>query len=55
VNAENEYLEKNAQIIIRKKAANLNAPFVLLVNKNYYKAYGDPPSIELEGILYNYE
>jgi len=55
VNAENEYLEKNAQIIIRKKAANLNAPFVLLINKYFHKAYGDPPSIELEGILYNYE
>jgi hypothetical protein len=55
VNAENEYLEKNAQIILRKKAANLNAPVVLLINKNFYKAYGDPPSIELEGILYNYE
>jgi hypothetical protein len=55
VNAENEYLEKNAQIILRKKAANLNAPFVLLTNKNFHKAYGDPPSIELEGILYNYE
>lgn len=55
VNVENEYLEKNAQIILRKKAANLNAPVVLLINKNYHKAYGDPPSIELEGILYNYE
>jgi hypothetical protein len=55
VNAENEYLVKNAQIILRKKAANLNAPFVLLTNKNFHKAYGDPPSIELEGILYNYE
>jgi len=55
VNAENEYLVKNAQIILRKKAANLNAPFVLLTTKNFHKAYGDPPSIELEGILYNYE
>jgi hypothetical protein len=55
VNVENEYLEKNAQIILRKKAANLNAPYVLLINKNFHKAYGDPPSIELEGILYNYE
>lgn len=54
-NAENEYLEKNALIILRKKAANLNAPFVLLINKNFHKGYGDPPSIELEGILYNYE
>jgi hypothetical protein len=55
VNAANEYLEKNAQIILRKKAANLNAPVVLLTSKNFHKAYGDPPSIELEGILYNYE
>ena len=55
VNAGNEYLEKNAGIILRKKAANLNTPVVLLVNKNFHKAYGDPPSIELEGILFNYE
>ncbi|MBN2762701.1 MAG: hypothetical protein JXR41_06400 [Bacteroidales bacterium] len=55
VNAANEYLEKNARIILRKKAANLNTPFVLLVNANYHKSYDDLPSIELEGILYNYE
>jgi hypothetical protein len=55
VNAENEYLEKNAQIILRKKAANLNAPVVLLINRNFHKAYGDFPSIELEGILYAYQ
>jgi hypothetical protein len=55
VNAQNDYLEKNAVIILRKKAANLNAPVVLLVNKNFHKAYGDPPSVELEGILYSYE
>ncbi|MBN1414119.1 MAG: hypothetical protein JW973_03370 [Bacteroidales bacterium] len=55
INAENAYLEKNAGIILRKKAANLNAPFVLLLNKSFHKAYGDPPSIELEGIVYNYE
>jgi len=55
VYAENDYLEKNARIILRKKAANLNTPVVFLVNKNYSKAYGDLPSIELEGVLYNYE
>lgn len=55
VNAGNEYLEKNARIILRKKAANLNTPVVFLIHKNYHKAYGDLPSIELEGIMYNYE
>lgn len=55
VNAGNEYLEKNARIILRKKAANLNTPVVFLIQKNYSKAYGDLPSIELEGVLYNYE
>lgn len=55
VNAANDYLEKNARIILRKKAANLNTPVVLLTHKNYNKAYGDLPSIEIEGVLYNYE
>jgi hypothetical protein len=54
-NAASEYLEKNAGIILRRKAANLNAPIVLLVNKTYHKGYGDLPSIEMEGIIYNYE
>jgi hypothetical protein len=54
-NAASEYLEKNAGIILRRKAANLNAPIVLLVNKTYHKGYGDLPSIEMEVIIYNYE
>ncbi len=55
VNAGNDYLEKNASIVLKKKAANMNAPVVLLINKNFHKAYGDLPSLELEGIIYNYE
>jgi hypothetical protein len=54
-NAANKYLEKNAGIILKKKAANLNAPVILVINKNYNKAYGDLPSIELEGIIFGYE
>jgi hypothetical protein len=55
VTAGNDYLEKNASIILKKKAANMSAPVVLLINKNFHKAYGDLPSIELEGVIYNYE
>lgn len=55
VSAGNDYLEKNASIILKKKAANMNAPVVLLINKSFHKAYGDLPSLELEGIIYNYE
>jgi len=55
VTAGNDYLEKNASIILKKKAANMSAPVVLLINKNFHKAYGDLPSVELEGVIYNYE
>lgn len=55
VNAENDYLERNAGIILKKKAANLNAPLILVINKNYSKSYGELPSVEIEGIIYNYE
>ncbi len=50
--ANAEYLEKNALIILRKKAANLGADLILITGKQLHTAYGDLPSIELEGVAY---
>ncbi|MBN2349321.1 MAG: hypothetical protein JXJ22_10810 [Bacteroidales bacterium] len=52
IKATGEFLEKNGMIIIRKKAANIEADYLLITNKNIHKAYGDLPFIELEGIAY---
>lgn len=51
--ATSDYLEKNALIILRKKAANVGGELVLITNKQINKAYGDLPSIEMEGIAYS--
>lgn len=51
--ANAEYLEKNALIILRKKAANIGADLVLITNKQIHTAYGDLPSVEMEGVAYS--
>lgn len=48
-----EFLEKNALIILRKKAAHAGAELVLITYKKVHTAYGDLPSIEMEGIAYS--
>jgi len=45
-------LERNARIILRKKAAKLNANFILLTNKSVAVAFGETPSATLFGIAY---
>lgn len=50
--ASNEYLEKNALIILRKKTANVGGEIVLITEKKINKAYGDLPSIEMSGIAF---
>lgn len=51
--ANAEYLEKNALIILRKKAANMGADLILITSKQMHAAYGDLPSIEMEGVAYS--
>jgi len=54
----NSYLEspkvlvKKAQVILRKRAANLNAKYILIVNKTVSMAFGEIPSASLTGIAY---
>ncbi|MCF8335793.1 MAG: hypothetical protein K9H65_04240 [Bacteroidales bacterium] len=48
-------LETRAKIIIKKKAANVNAKYVLITNKTVTIAFGEIPSATLEGIAYTDE
>jgi hypothetical protein len=52
---ETEFLEKNASIILRKKAARINAHKVLIKSKEIKAGYGELPSIEMKAIAYGYE
>lgn len=45
-------LERNARIILRKKAAKMNANFILLTNKSVAVAFGETPSATLFGVAY---
>src|SRR6056297_182814 len=45
-------LVKKARVILRKKAANLNAKYILIVNKTVSMAFGEIPSASLTGIAY---
>ncbi len=45
-------LERSARIILRKKAAKLNANFVLLTKKSVAVAFGETPSATLFGVAY---
>lgn len=45
-------LETKATIILKKKAANLNAQYVVITNKTITTAFGESPSATLKGIVY---
>jgi len=46
-------LEAKARTILRKKAANVNAPYVVITNKTITTAFGEIPSATLKGIAYS--
>lgn len=48
-------LEMRAEIILKKKAANVNAQYVLITNKAVTIAFGELPSARLKGIAYSKE
>ena len=50
LNASSEYLEKNALIILRKKALHLGANAIYITGKNEYRAFGDLPYISLKAV-----
>jgi len=48
-------LENKAEVILKKKAANLNAEYVLITNKTITTAFGEMPSATLTGMVYSRE
>ncbi len=54
VQATNTFLEKNGLIILRRRAANLEADCILITKKTFSKGYGAYPSVKLEGTAYKY-
>ena len=48
-------LENKARVILKKKAANLNAEYVLITNKTITTAFGEMPSATLTGMIYTRE
>jgi hypothetical protein len=48
-------LENRAKVILKKKAANINAKYVLITNKSVTIAFGEIPSATLTGIAYTDE
>jgi hypothetical protein len=48
-------LENKARVILKKKAANLNAGYVLITNKTITTAFGEIPSATLTGTVYSRE
>jgi hypothetical protein len=48
-------LEMRAKVILRKKAANINAKYVLITSKTVTIAFGELPSATIKGIAYTDE
>ncbi len=48
-------LERSAIIILKRKAALVNAPMVLVTDKKTHVAFGEAPSTTLMGIAYSYK
>lgn len=47
-------LERSATIVLRKKAASVNADIVLITDKKVSVAFGEVPSLVLYGTAYSY-
>lgn len=47
-------LERTATIVLRRKAALVNASIVLITDKDVYVAFGEIPSVTLYGTAYSY-
>jgi hypothetical protein len=52
-NADNEFLERSAIVVMKKKAFFMKASAVLIVEKSFNREYGEFPSIVLKGIAYS--
>jgi hypothetical protein len=55
LDATTEVMERNANIILKKKAAKIGATIVYVSYKHVNKTYGEMPSIEMKGVAYGNE
>lgn len=53
--ADNEFLEKNAYSILKKKASSMKATTVLIIEKNINRTYGELPNITVKAVAYGKE
>lgn len=54
IRADNDYLEKNALIILKKRAVRQKADIALISKKEVHRAYGDLPYMEIWGTGYSF-
>ena len=54
-NASTKFLEKNATIILKRRAASLGGDIILLEDKDISRPYGELPKITLKGSVYRKE
>jgi hypothetical protein len=53
-NMGNEEILRRASVILKKKAAAMQAPYVLIETKFFQKSYGELPSVEVTGRVFGY-
>ncbi len=51
-NTTSEYLERNALVILKKRAMRMGANVICVSDKNEYRAYGELPSITIKAVAY---
>ena len=54
-NTGNEELMRQVSLVLKKKAAQLKAHYVLVETKFFHKSYGDLPKVEVTARAYGYE
>ncbi len=54
-NTGNEELMRQVSIVLKKKAAQLKAHYVLVETKFFHKSYGDLPKVEVTARAFGYE
>ena len=52
INASTKFLEKNATIILRRKAAAIGGSMILITDKKSSRVYGELPKIEMKAKVY---
>ena len=51
-NTTSEYLERNAMVILKKRALRMGANLICITDKNEYRAYGELPYITINAVAY---